>query len=431
VFNSQLKKEISRLSEKLHDTEDSLLSINDNIATIEFSPDGEILQANSLFLNLMGYQASEIIGKHHRMFCFSQTTDSPDYERFWESLRQGKRQQSTFQRRKKDNSSVWLEATYIPVVVRGQILRVIKIAYDVTAQRTRVDSLSAVFDALNRTQAMIEFTPQGYILTANELFLRTMGYSLEELKGKHHSVFCYEKFYEENPGFWDDLGSGQHKTGRFLRKNSSGGSVWLEASYNPVFDSLGNVVKVIKFATDITESTNRTHAIQEASEIASSTAEETVQISIKGFDLLNSSVDLANTIMTQTGKTVHSIGRLNDQSNSIQAIVSTISAIAEQTNLLALNAAIEAARAGDQGRGFAVVADEVRQLAARTSKSTEEIAHVVNENSQLTSTANELMNQVAKHAELSQQQITGVTAVMEEIRRGAENVSQTVLALKS
>lgn len=431
MFNSQLKKEISRLSEELFDMVSTLSSVNDNVAIIEFDPDGKVLRANDLFLNLMGFQESEIVGKHHRMFCFPQTTDSPDYERFWQSLRKGQRQKNTFQRRKKDNSSVWLEGTYIPIMAHGQVTRVMKIAYDVTDQRTRMDSLAAVFDALNRTQAMIEFTPQGYILTANDLFLRVMGYSLEEIKGKHHSVLCYDKFYEENPGFWDDLGKGKYKTGQFLRKKAQGGSVWLEASYNPVFDSLGNVVKVIKFATDITEATNRTHAIQEASEIASSTAEETVQISIKGFDLLSSSVDLANTIMEQTGKTVHSIGRLNDQSKSIQAIVSTISAIAEQTNLLALNAAIEAARAGDQGRGFAVVADEVRQLAARTSKSTEEIANVVNENSQLTSAANELMSQVAKHAEQSQQQISGVTAVMEEIRRGAENVSQTVLALKN
>ncbi|WAG09556.1 methyl-accepting chemotaxis protein [Aeromonas jandaei] len=120
------------------------------------------------------------------------------------------------------------------------------------------------------------------------------------------------------------------------------------------------------------------------------------------------------------------IGQLNEQSKSIEAIVSTISSIAEQTNLLALNAAIEAARAGDQGRGFAVVADEVRQLAARTSLSTGEIASVVQKNRELTAQITGNINEVATSAQRGKEQISEVSGVMVQIEQGAINVTETV-----
>ncbi|MBV7316993.1 PAS domain-containing methyl-accepting chemotaxis protein [Shewanella sp. NIFS-20-20] len=426
MFNSALKSQLESAESKLHEKEAYIQSIKDSVACIEFSPDGTILDANAHFLAVAGYTLDEVRGKHHQIFCCADYRNSPTYRQFWSDLAAGRSQSGIFQRINKQGEDIWLSATYFPIRQNGNVQRVMKIASDVTLDKKKSDTQSAVFDALSRSQAVIEFTPDGKIITANANFLSAMGYSRDQIVGQHHRMFCYDRFYDENPHFWNDLKNGQYKSGQFERKLSSGQTIWLEATYNPIKDEAGKVVKVIKFATDISDRVNQDKAVREAAEIAYSTSEETAQIAQQGAGLLEATVETSNIIADQVNKTTVSINQLNEQSKSIEAIVSTISAIAEQTNLLALNAAIEAARAGDQGRGFAVVADEVRQLAARTSQSTDEIASVVSENRQLTASANEQMNLVAKTADSGKQQISEVVAVMDEIKRGAQNVSQTV-----
>ncbi len=249
------------------------------------------------------------------------------------------------------------------------------------------------------------------------------------MQGKHHRIFCDDHFYQENPHFWEELGRGQFKSGLFCRQNSHGSKVWLEATYNPILDDNRRVVKVIKFASDITERINKSDAVREAAMLAHDAARETLSCAERGAGLLSSVVDTSSLIASQLTHSIGLINQLNEQSRSIEAIVSTISSIADQTNLLALNAAIEAARAGDQGRGFAVVADEVRQLAARTSLSTDEIAKVVQNNRELTAKVTAEMSDVAGSAELGKQQVGEVNEVMSEIRREANNVSATVSGL--
>ncbi|MFC3137503.1 methyl-accepting chemotaxis protein [Shewanella submarina] len=428
MFNFKSKQDQAPSSASSSAQMDTALvdSIKNSVAFIEFTPDGTIKDANNLFLNAVGYSIDEIRGQHHRMFCHSAYASSSQYRQFWADLANGVAQTGMFNRKNKAGEEMWLQATYIPVKQNGSVVKVVKVASDITEEKLRLDEQAAVFAALERAQAIIEFTPDGNILTANQNFLGAVGYSREQIVGKHHRIFCPESFLQDNPNFWPDLASGQHKSGLFERRGAGGQVLWLEATYNPVMNDRGEVVKVIKFCSDITERIVRQQAVREAAEVAYSTSEETAQIAVQGADLLRNSVQTSSVIAEQVQRTTESINQLNEQSKNIEAIVSTISAIAEQTNLLALNAAIEAARAGDQGRGFAVVADEVRQLAARTSQSTDEIASVVSENRNLTAGATEMMNQVGQTAESGKDQINQVAQVMEEIRTGAENVSQTV-----
>ncbi|WP_422839888.1 methyl-accepting chemotaxis protein [Aeromonas veronii] len=426
MFNFKLKAELQACQMQLAQAQAFIDAVKVGVATISFTPSGEILEANPLFLNVVGYSEQEVIGKHHRIFCDAHYVQSSSYAQFWEQLRQGHSHSGTYQRFDKQGRELWLEATYFPVKLDGKVVRVVKIAFDITESYQQLSRQKAIISALDRALAIIEFTPKGEIVTANQNFLSCVGYSLSQLKGQHHRLFCDESFYREQPHFWDDLAHGQLKSGLFSRRDSHGNEIWLEATYNPIKDESGKVVKVIKFASEVTERIKRAQAVSEAANIAQTISQETTRFAETGSELLAASVAISSAISEQVSRTSGLIGQLNEQSKSIEAIVSTISSIAEQTNLLALNAAIEAARAGDQGRGFAVVADEVRQLAARTSLSTGEIASVVQKNRELTAQITGNINEVATSAQRGKEQIGEVSGVMAQIEQGAINVTETV-----
>ncbi|BDA19073.1 methyl-accepting chemotaxis protein [Aeromonas caviae] len=429
MFNQKLKAQLQACQTRLDEEQGIIEAIKAGAATVIFSPEGIIQEASTPFLALMGYGAAELIGQPHSQLCPRAWGESGDYRQFWRRLAQGEEQSGTFERVNRQGETRWLEATYFPVKHQGRVTRVLKIASDVTEQHQRLGRLEALTEALDRSQAMIEFTPNGDILHANANFLSVMGYTLGEIAGRHHRIFCDETFLREQPRFWEELARGQFKSGLFMRHNSRGQAVWLEATYNPIRDGSGKVVRVVKFASDITARIEQNHATREAARLAHSTAQETLHSAEEGAGLLRAVVQTSSLIASQVDEAIALIGQLNEQSRSIEAIVSTISAIADQTNLLALNAAIEAARAGEQGRGFAVVADEVRQLAARTSLSTDEIARVVQKNRELTARVTDDMAGVAGSAELGKQQIAGVDKLMSEIHQEADRVSQTVSAL--
>ena len=429
MFNQKLKAQLQACQTRLDEEQGIIEAIKAGAATVIFSPEGIIQEASTPFLALMGYGAAELIGRPHSQLCPRAWGESGDYRQFWRRLAQGEVQSGTFERVNRQGETRWLEATYFPVKHQGRVTRVLKIASDVTEQHQRLGRLEALTEALDRSRAMIEFTPNGDILHANANFLSVMGYTLSEIAGRHHRIFCDEAFLREQPRFWEELARGQFKSGLFMRHNSRGQAVWLEATYNPIRDGSGKVVRVVKFASDITARIEQNHATREAARLAHSTAQETLHSAEEGAGLLRAVVQTSSLIASQVDEAIALIGQLNEQSRSIEAIVSTISAIADQTNLLALNAAIEAARAGEQGRGFAVVADEVRQLAARTSLSTDEIARVVQKNRELTARVTDDMAGVAGSAELGKQQIAGVDKLMSEIHQEADRVSQTVSAL--
>ena len=281
---------------------------------------------------------------------------------------------------------------------------------------------------MTRSMAVIEFDLAGHVLTANPRFLDSMGYRLEQIRGKHHRLFC-DRSEADSPQyreFWARLNRGEFVADRFRRIDAQGRTVWLEASYNPVHDAYGRLYKIIKFATVITDQVNREQAVAEAATIAFDTSRQTDHCAQRGTAVVRQTVEVMRQIARQVAEASEGIEALDRQSQLIGTILKTISGIADQTNLLALNAAIEAARAGDQGRGFAVVADEVRQLAARTSKAAEEIVGVVHENQSLAQAAVGRMGASREQAEQGLEYANQAGEVIVEIQDGAQRVVSAV-----
>lgn len=231
-------------------------AIEKSLAVIHFDTEGNIIKANDNFVNAMGYELDEIVGEHHSIFVEDDYKQSDDYKQFWQELAAGQFKVSQFRRKKKDGSFIWIEASYNPLVDnQGQVFGVVKYATDITASKIlEAESLGQI-KAINLSQAVIHFTPDGTILDANENFLETMGYTLEEITGAHHSIFVEEKLKTSTDykDFWSNLAKGKFTTGEFKRLGKHGQEVWIQASYNPIFDMNGEVIKVIKYASDITK----------------------------------------------------------------------------------------------------------------------------------------------------------------------------------
>jgi methyl-accepting chemotaxis protein len=424
---AKTKHQLVKTTEELAQYKQLMSAIDSNVARIDFTPQGYVLNANNQFLETMGYSLDDVISKHHKMFCEESYSLSQAYRTFWQQLAEGKSQHERFKRIRSNGDIIWLEATYFPVKnEKGEVAFITKIASDVTEEVTALEQQTAINTAINKSMATIEFSPDGTITWANENFLNTVGYSLSDITGKHHKLFCEQSFYDENPRFWRELSNGEFKTGRFKRVSKEGQPIWLEASYNPIFDSNGRVVKVIKFASDVTEQVLKAHQTTEAAEIAYSTSQQTAMIVKDGKAAMDVSVETSNEILTKSQQTDAIIEQLQEQAGSIEDIVKTINALAEQTNLLALNAAIEAARAGEHGRGFAVVADEVRNLATRTTQATGEISGVMQRSSGVSEAISSSIDDIQHMAKQGQEQIETVKAIMDEIDEGATNVVNAV-----
>ena len=425
-------------------------ALNASQAMIEFTPEGRILCANKLFLDAMGYTLAEVQGKHHSMLVASAYRDSPEYARFWEALRRGEYQAAAFKRFGKNGREVWLQASYNPVRRgSGAPYKVLKVATDITAARLQAADHEGQIAAISKSQAVIAFTLDGTVTDANANFLAALGYTMEEIRGHHHSMFVdpTERGTDAYRLFWDHLRRGEYQAAEFRRIGKGGREVWIQASYNPILDPDGRPFKVVKYATDTTRQVldrlNRANvarevdaglgrisgAISTATEQAAGAASASAQtaanveaVAAGAEQLVASVAEITQRIteashvsadaVAEAGRTGEIVGALSESARRIGEVVQLISSIAGQTNLLALNATIEAARAGEAGRGFAVVAGEVKALAQETARSTERIVQRIRAIEQQTRAATGAM--------------AGITAAVSEIDTVAGAVAAAV-----
>jgi methyl-accepting chemotaxis protein len=224
-------------------------------AVIEFELDGTILHANDNFLRVVGYTLAEVQGKHHAMFCDPEYAKTPEYRDFWAKLARGEFDHGEYKRLAKDGREVWINASYNPILdADGKPYKVIKFATDITASKRRNADYEGKIDAISKAQAVIEFRLDGTVIRANDNFLKSVGYTLEEIEGKHHRMFCEPEYAksEEYAQFWQKLARGEFDAGEYKRVTKDGREIWLNATYNPIFDAEGRPFKVVKFASDVT-----------------------------------------------------------------------------------------------------------------------------------------------------------------------------------
>ena len=246
------------------DAKRTLAALGRSMAIIEFEPDGKIITANENFCRALGYDLEEIKGKHHSMFVEPDYARSVEYREFWAKLGRGEFDAREYKRIGKGGKEVWIQASYSPVLsASGKVVKVVKAASDVTAAKMQNAENSGKLDAISRAQAVIEFTIDGKILTANENFLNVLGYRLDEVQGQHHRMFVEPAYAQsaEYQEFWRKLDRGEFVADEFKRIGKGGKEIWIQASYNPIFDLNKRVVKVVKFATDVTGRVNAVNAI--------------------------------------------------------------------------------------------------------------------------------------------------------------------------
>ncbi|MEI5666212.1 methyl-accepting chemotaxis protein [Bosea sp. CCNWLW174] len=330
-------------------------------AVIEFDLDGKIIEANDLFLQAVGYQRSEIIGQHHSMFVPREERATEAYRSFWQDLSGGKAFQAQFARVAKSGKRVWLQATYTPICGTDgkRPFKVIKYANDITGIKEAVSNAEGQLAAIRKAQAVIEFDLTGKVLDANENFLRALGYTIGEVKGQHHSMFVQplERDTEAYARFWQKLACGEYDENQYLRIGKGGRKVWIQASYNPILDSLGKPYKVVKYATDITASKLATAALEAAVEQTRS-----VIVATQAKDL------------TQRVPLDGKSGEIGELCNGINELLDTFSNVIQTVTGISERISVGSRRIGSDSKDLAQRTEEQAASLEETAATTEELA---------------------------------------------------------
>ena len=389
-------------------------------AVIAFEMDGTIVAANENFLGAMGYTLAEIQGKHHSMFVEQRERDSAAYREFWAKLNRGENQSAEYKRIGKGGREVWILASYNPVLdEKGKPFRVVKFATDVTKEKLATADLAGQIASISKSQAVIEFNMNGTIIGANQNFLKTVGYSLDEIRGRHHSMFVdpSERDGAAYREFWAALNRGEYQAAEYKRIGKNAREVWIQASYNPILDLNGKPFKVVKYATDTTA--------QVLVRMGNERVRGMMETVAAGAEELNASVREISEAMTKSRETASTaVGRveaadaqakrLNEAAQSMSGIVELIGNITGQINLLALNATIESARAGEAGRGFAVVASEVKNLATQAKQATDKIGQEISNLNGISGDVVSALDSIKQAIQGVSEYVTATAAAVEE-----------------
>jgi methyl-accepting chemotaxis protein len=429
MFNSRLKQELAALREELASVEEIRASLDEEMLVMSLDPRGRIESVNANFEKEMLHRGEQLKGRALLDLIPDHVRGLDFHLKVKHAIERGEHLAGVIRLLRGDGEEAWLRSILQPVHDSAGVIQRFSIyASDLTRTIENSREHENLIEALQRSTAVIEFNLQGEVLNANDRFLNAMGYSLPQIQGKHHRMFCEPSEYNSSQyeAFWAKLRRGEFVTGRFKRIDNRGHEVWLEASYNPIIDAHDRLYKVVKFATVITEQVHRENAVAQAATIAFDTSQTTDDSATKGAAVVQQTVEVMRELADRMQEAAQGIEALDRQSQAIGALVQSIRSIADQTNLLALNAAIEAARAGDQGRGFAVVADEVRQLASRTSAATEEITRVVEQNQHLAGQAVAMIDRGKQQAELGLELSGQAGTVIIEIQDSAQRVVNAV-----
>jgi methyl-accepting chemotaxis protein len=380
-----------------------LAALSKSQAMIEFDLSGKILTANERFCRALGYELAEIVGKHHSMFVEPAYARSSEYKAFWSKLAAGNFDQQQYKRIGKSGREVWIEASYNPVFRRGKPIKVVKIATDITASKLKTAEDTGKIEALSRAQAVIEFTPGGEILTANENFLSALGYSLAEIQGKHHSMFCEPSYTASSAyqDFWRKLAAGDLVADEFMRLGKGGRKVYIQASYNPIFDLNGKVFKVVKFATDVT---SRVENVNQLAGCLTNLAEGDLSQKIeKAF--------------------IPSLERLRtDFNGASEKLKHAMATVAENAHAIASGSNEVRIAADDLAKRTEQQAASIEETAAAL----EEITTTVKNSSQRAEDAGRLVTRARNHAEHSGDVVRNAIGAMDQIEASSREISSII-----
>ncbi|MDO5893763.1 methyl-accepting chemotaxis protein [Agrobacterium sp. Azo12] len=388
---------------KVSDARNIVDAISKSQAVIEFTPNGVILNANENFCKALGYDLSEIVGKHHRMFCEPDYSASAEYTQFWQNLSAGKHDTKEYKRIRKDGREIWIQASYNPVFRSGKVYKVIKLATDITAVKQKAVEDASKLNALSKSQAVIEFTSTGEILTANENFCKTLGYDLSEIVGKHHRLFCEPNYAatSDYAQFWQRLSQGEFIADEFVRFGKGGKEVWIQAAYNPIFNDKGTVVKVVKFATDVTPRMSAITALGDG-------------LRALADGELSQNLDTAF---------VPSMERVRHDFNEVIAkLRNTMQTVAHNATTIAAGSS-EIRTAADQ------LAQRTEQQAAsleQTAAALEEITTTVKDSSLRADDAGRLVTSTKNNAERSGAIVDKAIGAMDEISRSSKEITNII-----